>query len=35
VPVSLQDQLQEYYALRGWDREGIPAQEKLRELQLM
>jgi aldehyde:ferredoxin oxidoreductase len=34
VPVSLQDQLQEYYTLRGWDTEGIPTQEKLLELQL-
>lgn len=32
VPVSLQDQLQEYYTLRGWDKEGIPTQEKLLEL---
>jgi len=34
VPISLQDQLQEYYALRGWDKEGIPALQKLLELQL-
>jgi len=35
VPVSIQDQLQEYYTLRGWDKEGIPTQEKLLELQFM
>jgi aldehyde:ferredoxin oxidoreductase len=34
VPDSLQDQLQEYYTLRGWDKEGVPAQKKLIELQL-
>jgi len=34
VPGSIQDQLQEYYALRGWDKDGIPGQEKLLELQL-
>ena len=34
VPDSLQDQLQEYYTLRGWDKEGIPTPEKLLELQL-
>ena len=34
VPVSIQDQLQEYYTLRGWDKEGIPTHEKLLELQL-
>jgi len=26
--------LQEYYRYRGWDREGVPTQEKLRELGL-
>ena len=26
--------LDEYYALRGWDKEGIPTEEKLRELGL-
>ena len=34
VPDSLQDQLQEYYTLRGWDKEGIPTSQKLLELQL-
>ena len=34
VPVAFQEQLQEYYTLRGWDKEGIPTQEKLLELQL-
>lgn len=34
VPVSFQDQLQEYYALRGWDKKGLPTHEKLLELQL-
>ncbi len=34
VPDSLQDQLQEYYTLRGWDKEGIPTPKKLLELQL-
>jgi aldehyde:ferredoxin oxidoreductase len=33
VPVAVQEQLQEYYSLRGWDKEGIPTQEKLLELQ--
>ena len=33
VPVAFQKQLQEYYTLRGWDKEGIPTQEKLLELQ--
>jgi aldehyde:ferredoxin oxidoreductase len=26
--------LDEYYAVRGWDKEGIPAREKLFELGL-
>ena len=34
IPVNIQDQLQEYYTLRGWDKEGLPAYEKLLELQL-
>jgi aldehyde:ferredoxin oxidoreductase len=34
VPISLQDQLQEYYSLRGWSKEGIPTHEKLLELEL-
>jgi aldehyde:ferredoxin oxidoreductase len=34
VPDSIQDPLQEYYTLRGWDEEGIPVHEKLLELRL-
>jgi aldehyde:ferredoxin oxidoreductase len=34
VPSSLADLLQEYYALRGWDKDGTPTEQKLRELQL-
>ncbi|MDA8125968.1 MAG: aldehyde ferredoxin oxidoreductase family protein [Deltaproteobacteria bacterium] len=34
VPDSIQDRLQEYYALRGWDQDGAPAPEKLAALQL-
>lgn len=34
VPDTLQDQLREYYGLRGWDEEGIPMHEKLVDLQL-
>ena len=26
--------LEEYYAFRGWDKNGIPTQEKLKELSL-
>jgi len=26
--------LQEYYMLRGWDKKGIPTEEKLKELGL-
>jgi aldehyde:ferredoxin oxidoreductase len=28
------EMLDEYYALRGWDENGIPTQEKLKELDL-
>jgi aldehyde:ferredoxin oxidoreductase len=28
------EMLSEYYKLRGWDEEGVPTQERLRELQL-
>jgi aldehyde:ferredoxin oxidoreductase len=34
VPDTIQEQLQEYYTLRGWDEEGLPAREKLLGLQL-
>ncbi len=34
LPASFTELLQEYYALRGWDKDGIPTREKLRELQL-
>jgi len=27
--------LPEYYRLRGWDPQGVPTQEKLRELDLI
>ena len=30
----LGDMLNEYYALRGWDEDGIPTKEKLKELEL-
>jgi aldehyde:ferredoxin oxidoreductase len=29
-----QEMLDEYYQFRGWDHEGIPTQEKLKELSL-
>lgn len=32
--VELEVMLKEYYQVRGWDREGIPTKEKLRELSL-
>ncbi len=32
--VHLDKMLPEYYELRGWDKEGVPTQEKLRELGL-
>jgi len=28
----LAQMLDEYYAVRGWDREGIPTRERLKEL---
>jgi aldehyde:ferredoxin oxidoreductase len=31
---KLDEMLNEYYALRGWDKNGIPTQEKLKELDL-
>jgi len=34
VPVGLEDQLQEYYALRGWNSEGAPTRQRLHELSL-
>ncbi len=30
--VDLEPLLEEYYRLRGWDREGVPTEEKLKEL---
>ncbi|TEU06399.1 hypothetical protein E3I90_02320, partial [Candidatus Bathyarchaeota archaeon] len=30
----LNEMLDEYYALRGWNENGIPTQEKLKELDL-
>ena len=30
----LDEMLNGYYALRGWDKNGIPTQEKLKELDL-
>ena len=32
--VELDPMLDEYYTLMGWDRNGVPTQERLRELQL-
>ncbi len=32
--VKLEKMLPEYYELRGWDKEGVPTKEKLRELGL-
>ncbi len=34
VPDSLAELLQEYYALRGWNAEGIPTGQRLQELSL-
>ncbi len=34
VPDTLAEQLQEYYALRGWNAEGIPTEERLQHLLL-
>ena len=31
---EFQDSLKEYYSLRGWDKKGIPTEEKLEELAL-
>jgi aldehyde:ferredoxin oxidoreductase len=33
-PEELERMLQEYYRLRGWKEEGVPSDEKLRELGL-
>jgi aldehyde:ferredoxin oxidoreductase len=30
----LEDMLPEYYELRGWDKDGIPTADKLKELGL-
>jgi len=32
--VPLEEMLNRYYALRGWDQEGLPTQEKLHELSI-
>jgi aldehyde:ferredoxin oxidoreductase len=32
--VELDIMLPEYYSLRGWDSEGVPAEEKLKELSI-
>ncbi len=32
--VHLEKMLPEYYELRGWDREGVPTPERLKELGL-
>jgi aldehyde:ferredoxin oxidoreductase len=32
--VDLEPMLEEYYRLRGWDKDGIPTEEKLKELGL-
>jgi aldehyde:ferredoxin oxidoreductase len=31
---NLEDQLVEFYAVRGWNKDGIPTKEKLAELGL-
>lgn len=33
--VELAKMLPEYYEIRGWDKDGIPTQEKLKELELL
>ncbi|MFH1381950.1 MAG: aldehyde ferredoxin oxidoreductase family protein [Chloroflexota bacterium] len=35
VPVALEEHLQEYYGLRGWDKDGAPTHQKLNELGLL
>lgn len=32
--VKLEKMLPEYYELRGWDKDGVPTKEKLKELGL-
>lgn len=32
--VDLEPMLEEYYRLRGWDKDGVPTEEKLKELGL-
>jgi aldehyde:ferredoxin oxidoreductase len=32
--VPLEEMLQEYYVLRGWDKDGKPTKERLEELGL-
>ncbi len=34
IPESFKDLIQEYYALRGWTRMGVPTRKKLAELEL-
>jgi aldehyde:ferredoxin oxidoreductase len=31
----LEEMLEPYYALRGWSREGVPSEAKLRQLELL
>jgi aldehyde:ferredoxin oxidoreductase len=33
-PIPWNEALQEYYALRGWSKDGVPTREKTRELGL-
>jgi aldehyde:ferredoxin oxidoreductase len=32
--VEMDKMLPEYYQLRGWDKEGVPTKERLKELEL-
>jgi aldehyde:ferredoxin oxidoreductase len=33
--VQLDEMLTEYYQVRGWDEEGIPTEDKLKELSII
>ncbi len=35
IKVNLEPLLDKYYAKRGWNNEGIPSDEKLKELDLL
>jgi aldehyde:ferredoxin oxidoreductase len=34
-PEELAEMLDRYYTMRGWDKDGVPTTEKLRELDLL